>query len=105
MGTSLVAFHSAGAMLFAGQKAFERDKKIRTQPSLLAADRIQISVFKQTRKKFLDQVLCFFASKALPPDKSVERSPISSTKYFECFLRGGRVALRLQYYAPMSGGE
>ena len=26
-------------------------------------------MFKQTREKFLDQILCFIASKALPPDK------------------------------------
>src|SRR5206468_9924983 len=54
---------------------------------------------------FLDQILRFFSSKAMSPDKAVKRSPISATKYFECSLCSGRFALRLQYQATMRGGE
>jgi hypothetical protein len=62
-------------------------------------------VFEQARKKFLNQILGFFSSGAMSPDKSIKRSPIRSTEYFERSLCSGRFALRLQYYAPMSGGE
>src|SRR6266480_6656001 len=102
MRTALVPLNAAGAMPLGCEETFERDKQVRTQTSLLAPDRVQISVFQQARKKFLDQILRFFSCKALPPGKSVERSPISAAKYFKCFLRCGRFGLRLQYYAPMS---
>ena len=74
-------------MPFAGQKMFERHKQVRTQASFLAPDRVQISVFEQACKKFLNQILRFFSSKAVSPEKSVKRSPISATEHFECFLR------------------
>src|SRR5438876_1281888 len=105
MRTALVPLNAAGAMPLGCEKTFERDKQVRTQTSLLAPDGVQISVFEQTRKKFLDQILCFFSSKAVSPDKAVKRSPISATEYFECSLCSGSVALRLQYQAPMRGGE
>src|SRR6266545_7300829 len=105
MRTALVPLNAAGAMPLASEKTFERHKQIRPQTSLLAPYGIQISVFEQARKKFLDHILRFFSSKALSPDKTVKRSPISATKYFECSLCSGRFALRLQYYAPMSSGE
>src|SRR5438876_220480 len=105
MRTALVPLNAAGALPLGGEETFERDKQVRTQTSLLAPDGVQISVFEQTRKKFLDQILGFFSSKAVSPDKTVKRSPISATEYFECSLCSGRVALRLQYYAPMRGGE
>src|SRR5437773_7350314 len=105
MRTGLVPLNAAGAMLLGGEETLERHQQVRTQTTLLAPDRVQIFVFKQARKKFLDQVLAFFSSKAVSPDKSVKRSPISATQYFECSLCSGRFALRLQHYAPMSGGE
>src|SRR2546430_7370879 len=105
MRTALVPLNAAGAMPLGCEETFERDKQVRTQTPLLAPDRVQISVFEQARKKFLNQILCFFSSKALSPDKSVERSPISATEYFECSLCSGSFALRLQYQAPMRGGE
>src|SRR5678815_5233642 len=101
----LVPLDSNGPATLAGQKTFERHKQIRTQTSLLAADRFQISVFEQTREKFLNQILSLLSCKALPPDKPVKRSPISSTEYFECFPCSGRFALRFEHDAPMSGGE
>src|SRR6266478_2972597 len=105
MRTGLVPLNAAGAIPLGGEETFERHKQIRAQTSLLATDRVQISVFEQSRKKFLNQILRFFSSKAVSPDKSVKRSPISATEYFECSLCSGRFALRLQYYAPMSSGE
>src|SRR5262245_28485504 len=84
---------------------FKRHKKIGTQTSLFAPNCIQISVFEQTRKKFLDQILRLFSSTAVPPNKSVKRSPISSAEYFQCFVRSRRLALRLQYDTPTSGRE
>src|SRR5947208_1452894 len=105
MRTALVPLNTAGAMPLGGEETFERDKQVRTQTSLLAPDGVQISVFEQARKKFLNQILRFLSSKAVSPDKSVKRSPISATKYFECSLCSGRVALRLQYQAPMRGSE
>src|SRR6266496_212588 len=105
MRTALVPLNAAGAMPLGCEETFERHKQVRTQTSLLAPDHVQISVFEQARKKFLDQILGFFSSKAVSPDKTVKRSPISATEYFECSLCSGRVALRLQYYAPMRGGE
>src|SRR5438874_8661515 len=103
MRTALVPLNAAGAMPLGCEETFERDKQVRTQTSLLAPDGVQISVFEQARKKFLNQILRFFSSKAVSPNKSVKRSPISATEYFECSLCSERVALRLQYYAPMSG--
>src|SRR5213593_4153336 len=105
MRTALVPLNAAGAMPLGCDETLERDKQVRTQASLLAPDRVQISVFEQARKKFLNHILRFFSSKAVSPDKSVKRSPISATKYFECSLCSGRFALRLQYHAPMRGGE
>src|SRR4029453_13073862 len=105
MRTALVPLNAAGAMPLSGEEMFERHKQVRTQTSLLAPDRVQISVFEQARKKFLDQILRFFSSKTVSPDKSVKRSPISATENFECSLCSGRFALRLQHYAPVSGGE
>src|SRR5438876_9741528 len=105
MRTALVPLNAAGALPLGGEETFERDKQVRTQTSLLAPDGVQISVFEQTRKKFLDQILGFFSSKAVSPDKTVKRSPISATEYFECSLCSGRFALRLQYQVPMRGGE
>src|SRR4030095_15330608 len=105
MRTSLVPLNSSGAMLLTSEKTLERHQKIRTQASFLAADRVQISVFEQTRKEFLNHVLRLFSSKPLPPRKSVERSPIGSAEYLECLLRSRRLALRLQHNAPMSGGK
>src|SRR4029450_5747634 len=49
--------------------------------------------------------LRLFSSKASPPDKSVKRSPISATKYFECSLCSGRFILRLQHHAPVRSCE
>src|SRR4029453_4989561 len=105
MRTALKSLNSAGALPLASQKTFEGYEEIRAQTSLLAADRVQISMFKQTRKKFLNQILCLFSCNALPPGKSVEWSPISAAEYVECLLRSGRFALRLQHYAPMSRGK
>src|SRR5713101_2080269 len=90
MRTALVPLNTAGALPLAGQEMFERHEQIRTQTSLLAADSLQTSSFKQTGEKFLDQILCVLWFNTLASDKSVERSPISSAKYFECFLRSGR---------------
>src|SRR4030095_16073350 len=105
MCAGLVPLDANGPATLVGQKTFERHKQIRTQPPLLAADRFQISMFEQTREKLLDQILRLLSGKALPPDKSVKRSPISSTEYFECFPCSGRFALRFEHDAPMSGGE
>src|SRR5436190_19428134 len=98
MWTALVPLNATGAMPLGREETFERHEQVRTQTSLLAPDHVQISVFEQTREKFLDQILRFFSSKALSPNESVERSPIGTAKYLECFLRSGRFALRLQYY-------
>jgi hypothetical protein len=95
MRTGFVSLNAAGAMPLGGEETFQRHKQIRTQASLLAPNRVQISVFEQLRKKFLDYVLRLLARKALPPGKSKQRSPISSTEYLESFLRGRRFALRL----------
>src|SRR5262245_35051599 len=57
MGTRLISFNSTRAVPLAGQKTFERYKQIRTQTSLLAPHSVQISVFKHTRKEFLDNIL------------------------------------------------
>src|SRR4029453_6213233 len=105
MRTALVPLNATGAIPLGSEETFERHEQVRTQTSLLTPDRVQISVFEQARKKFLHQILCFFSSKAVSPDKSVKRSPISATEYFECSLCSGRFALRLQYYAPIGGGE
>jgi hypothetical protein len=105
MWTALVPHNASGAMPLASEKTFERHKQIRSQTSLLAPYGIQISVFEQARKKILDQVLRFLPSKAVPPDKSIERSPISTAECFQSFARSGRFALRLQHNAPMSGGK
>src|SRR5213596_1872355 len=103
MRTGLVPLNAAGAMLLGGEETLERHQQVRTQTTLLAPDRVQIFVFKQALKKFLDQVLGFFSSKAVSPGKSVKRSPVSSAKYFECSVCSRRFALRLQYDTPMSG--
>jgi hypothetical protein len=103
MWTALVPLNAASAMLLTSQETFERHKQVRTQTTLLAPDRLQIFVFEQARKKFLNQILCFFSSKAVSPDKSVKRSPISATEYFKCSLCSGRFALRLQDNAPIGG--
>src|SRR5262245_23644444 len=80
MRTGLVPLNSSRAMLLASEKTFERHKQIRTQTSLLAPHRVQISVFEKTREKVLDQILSLFSCKALPTDKCIERSPISSAR-------------------------
>src|SRR4030095_9824117 len=103
MGTTLIPLNSSGAMLLTSEKTPKRHQKIRTQASFLAADRVQISVFEQTRKEFLNHVLPLLSSKPLPPGKSVERPPIGSAEYLECLLCSRRFALRLQHNAPMSG--
>src|SRR6266508_4402325 len=95
MRTALVPLNAASAMPLGCEETFEGHKQVRTQTSLFAPNRVQISVFEQTCKKFLDQILRFFSSKALSPGKSVKRSPISATEYFECSLCSGRFALRL----------
>src|SRR5881397_3282743 len=105
MRTALVPLNAAGAMPLGCEETFERDKQVRTQTSLLAPDGVQISMFEQARKKFLDEILRFFSSKAMSPDKTVKRSPISATENFECSLCSRRFALRLQYDTPMRGGE
>src|SRR5215813_7864750 len=63
VGTSLVSLNSAGAVLLASEETFQRHKQIRTQTSFLAADRIQVSVLKQTRKEVLNQILRLFSCK------------------------------------------
>src|SRR6266478_6125385 len=105
MWTALVPLNATGAMPLARQKTFKRHKQIRTQTSLLATNGVEISVLEQTREKFRNCILRLLPYKALPPGKPVERSPISSTEYFKRSLCCGRFALRLQHYAPMSGGE
>ncbi len=65
MLTALIALNAAGALPLARQKTFKRHKQVRTQPSLLATDRVQISVLEQTRKKFLDQILRLLSSESL----------------------------------------
>src|SRR5690349_4684152 len=105
MWTALVPLNAAGAMPLGGEETFERHKQIRTQTSLFAPDCVQVSVFEQTRKKSLNQVLRLFSSKAVPPNESIKRSPISATKYFKCSLCSRRFALRFQDNAPMRSGE
>src|SRR6476659_8420202 len=105
MRTALVPLNAVGAMPLSGEETFERHQQIRTQTSLLLPDCFQISVFEQTRKKFLNQILRFFSSKAVSPGKSIKGSPISATEYFQCSLSGWRFALSLHHYAPMSSGK
>ena len=63
----------------------------------------QISALQQQREETLGKILRLLLSGSLAASRSINRSPIGATKFFECLLCRGRFALRFQDHAPMRG--
>src|SRR4029453_4033184 len=84
---------------------FERREQIRTQASLLLAHSIEIPALEQKRKKTLSEILCLLRFGALSPHEGINGPPVSAAKFFKCFVRLWRFALRGEDDAPMSGGK
>src|SRR5205807_5359967 len=79
----------------------ERSEQIRTQPPFLLAHRIQITALQQQSEKTLREILRIFHIGALSPYVTINWSPISAAKCFECRLCSWRWALRLQHHSPV----
>src|SRR5262245_53674577 len=80
---------------------FQRREQIRTQPSFLLSNSIEIPALQQQGEKTLGQIFGFLCSNAFSPNEAINRSPIGATKFFQSLLCRWRLTLRFKDDAPI----
>src|SRR5207237_5868440 len=94
------------AMPFIGEKPLHRDEEEGAKPPLLRQHDPKPVLGKQSREKFLRQILRIMWRTSRPAHVSVERIPVSATKRLQRRRRiRRRLVLRREHHRPASGHE
>src|SRR6266542_4660103 len=102
---SFTSLHRRRATVFTDKKMLQRCQQIRTQPSFLLANIVEIPALQQQRKEPLCKIFRLLGTSALTPDETIDRSPISAAKFFQCLPGFRGLTVRFQHHAPMRRGK